>query len=481
MSAARELSAIYRDLPGILFYVSVDADGEFRFRSMSQAGLAAMGLTQDRVVGRLVQDVVPSPSCDLVLNHYRQAIRSGHIIRWKETSAYPGGQRVGEVAVRALYDDNGVATHVIGVVHDVTGRDHLEQLVEAWREHAHNRELETLLETSTQGVVSIDESGAIVMANRALANMFGWPREKLIGQQVEVLMPSIFRTGHELHRKNYLGAPHARLIGGGMQFVGERRDGSTFPIEVSLNHISTVKGTRVFAFVTDITERRQMEEALSNVSRKLIQSQEQERARIGRELHDDISQRLAMLAITLQQLEDHPSDAKKSLGELRHEVVELSQDVQALSHELHSSRLEYLGVVEGMRGWCSEFGEWQGVVVHFASDLSISLPFEIGICLFRVLQEALHNGVKHGGAKRIEVGLHQDSAGIRLTVSDSGRGFEIHTALHGRGVGLASMQERVRILNGTISILSQPMGGTVIDVRVPLGLRCDAQPAVASA
>src|SRR5215470_17513290 len=123
----RELSAIYENVPGILFYVGIDHDGEFRFLSMSQAGLVAMGLTRERVVGALVRDIIPPPSRDLVLNHYRDAIRSGRTVRWREVSVYPAGRRVGEVAVTPLYDATGVATHLIGIVHDITKREQLEE------------------------------------------------------------------------------------------------------------------------------------------------------------------------------------------------------------------------------------------------------------------------------------------------------------------------------------------------------------------
>jgi len=124
---SRELSAIYENAPGIIFYVAVELDGEFRFVSMSQSGLAVTGLKREEVEGRLVRDVIPSPSADLVLKHYRVAIQSGRTVRWREVSVFPGGRRVGEVAVTPLFDKHGVATHLVGVVHDITDRESLEE------------------------------------------------------------------------------------------------------------------------------------------------------------------------------------------------------------------------------------------------------------------------------------------------------------------------------------------------------------------
>jgi signal transduction histidine kinase len=229
----------------------------------------------------------------------------------------------------------------------------------------------------------------------------------------------------------------------------------------------TVGGILILA--EDITRRKEMEETLSDMTRKLIESQEQERARIGRELHDDINQKLAMLSLELEQLQENPSEIHPRVNELRRQMAEVSNDVQSLSHELHSSKLEYLGVVAGMRSWCKESGKRQKIEIEFSSDVSSTIPLDIGLCLFRVLQEAVHNGIKHSGVKRIEVELREESGQIHLIVSDSGRGFDVEAARQGKGLGLTSMSERVRLVNGTISIESKPMGGTAIHVHVPLG------------
>jgi signal transduction histidine kinase len=134
---------------------------------------------------------------------------------------------------------------------------------------------------------------------------------------------------------------------------------------------------------------------------------------------------------------------------------------------LHSSKLEYLGVVAGIRSWCKESGERQKIEIEFRSDVSSTLPFDIGLCLFRVLQEAVHNAVKHSGMKRIEIQLREDPSGIHVVIRHSGRGFDVEAASQGKGLGLTSMRERVRLVNGTMAIESKPMGGTTIHVCVP--------------
>jgi len=130
--------------------------------------------------------------------------------------------------------------------------------------------------------------------------------------------------------------------------------------------------------------------------------------------------------------------------------------------------MDYLGVVAGMKSWCKEFAGRHNLRLDFTSYVPGALPRELGVSLFRVLQEALQNVVKHSGAKRVDVDLRKSPGEIHLVISDLGRGFDVEAALEGKGLGLTSMRERVRLVNGTISIDSKSMGGTTIHVRVPL-------------
>jgi PAS domain S-box-containing protein len=232
------------------------------------------------------------------------------------------------------------------------------------------------------------------------------------------------------------------------------------------------KMLRVVGMVADITESKQAEAALADVSRRLIDAQEQERRRIARELHDDIGQRLALLAVRLEQLHLDPPDLPEvriRIGELQVQTSEIATDIQTLSHELHSTKLEYLGPVAAMRGHCQELGEQTKVKVDFNSqDLPSPLPPDISLCLFRVMQEALRNALKHSGARHVDVDLWGTPDEVHLSVSDRGVGFDSEAAKRGRGLGLVSMEERLKLHKGTLSIESQPKQGTTIHARVPL-------------
>ena len=229
----------------------------------------------------------------------------------------------------------------------------------------------------------------------------------------------------------------------------------------------------------DITDRKLAEEALSHVSHRLIEAQEQERSRIARELHDDIGQRLSLLVVELERLHqnsyDTPAEVCVRIDELRKQALEIVTDVQSLSHELHSSKLEYLGIVPAMRGFCKELSQQQRVEIDFQShDVPNPVSHDISLCLFRVLQEALHNSVKHSGVHQFEARLWGASGQIHLEVRDTGSGFDSEAIKESRGLGLISMQERLRLLDGTLSIESQPKSGTTIYARVPLSAESDS-------
>jgi signal transduction histidine kinase len=236
---------------------------------------------------------------------------------------------------------------------------------------------------------------------------------------------------------------------------------------------------RMLGLAVDITDRKTAEETLANVGRRLIEAHEEERTWIARELHDDINQRIALLAVELEQWNQQPPDSAvelhRHLGRVHQGLSDLGRDIQALSHRLHSSKLEYLGIVVAAKSFCKELSEQQKVEIDFsAAAISNNVSKEISLCLFRVLQETLQNAVKHSGVRHFTVDLRGTAAEIELTVSDLGAGFDPQDAINRRGLGLISMRERLQLVKGEISIKSQPGGGTTIHARVPFSSSSDS-------
>ena len=337
-----------------------------------------------------------------------------------------------------------------------------------------------LFEQASLGIAVEDIEGKILLANPALSSMLGYGDNELCGMNC-----SQFANAEDSEDD---WALFQRLRDGIIdRYSLEKRyvtkDGGQLwgRLHVSLLKTGDGESPLVFAFVENITERKLTEASLANVSRRLIEAQEQERARIARELHDDIGQRVALLAVELQQIRQRPpelSDLPARIDELYRQISGIADDIQSLSHELHSSKLEYLGIVSAMRGFCQEFGGQQKVEIDFTShDLPSPLSPDVSLCLFRVLQEALHNSARHSGVKRFEVQLWGSVDEVHLTVKDSGAGFDTEAAKARQGLGLISMEERLKLVKGTFLIESQPQRGTRIYARVPLGRNGDIRAA----
>jgi PAS domain S-box-containing protein len=227
---------------------------------------------------------------------------------------------------------------------------------------------------------------------------------------------------------------------------------------------------------TDITDQKLAQEALERMGGKLIEAQEKERSRIARELHDDICQRLALLSLELELASQGSKGvAKAGFAEIQQHCTEIASDVQALSHQLHSSKLDYLGLEAALRSCCEEFSNKHDVTVEFKPEnVPNHLPGGISLCLFRVAQEALQNAVKHSGVHRFSVVLRATANQIRLEVSDAGVGFNVEAAMLNGGLGLVSMPERVHLVKGTFSVESKVNVGTRIVATVPLVAETDA-------
>jgi PAS domain S-box-containing protein len=231
----------------------------------------------------------------------------------------------------------------------------------------------------------------------------------------------------------------------------------------------------------DVTERKQAEEALSSVSRRLIEAHEEERTWIARELHDDINQRIALLTVNLENLgSGFQFRENRQVEELREYVTNLGSDIQALSHRLHSSKLDYLGLEAAASSLCKEISQGKNVEIDFESEnVPKTVPKEVSLCLFRVLQEALQNAIKYSGTGQFKVSLKGAGDEIHLSVHDFGVGFDPEKAMTGGGLGLTSMKERLILVGGQLCIESQRRLGTTILARVPLRAKMKSAAAVA--
>jgi signal transduction histidine kinase len=227
-----------------------------------------------------------------------------------------------------------------------------------------------------------------------------------------------------------------------------------------------------FSANREVDPGKEPEDLRLDVSSRLIDAQEQERRRVARELHDDISQKMALLSIELEQLGDivrGPVKLRRRFLNLTDQVREISTDIYRLSYNLHPSKLDHLGLAAAIKGICVDLNVRGNLRIEFSQEGTfINLPRDVTLCVFRIAQEALRNCTKHSHAEVVHVDLTNTGSEVRLSVSDDGQGFDTRSQTVLRGLGFTSMRERARIVGGTVAIRSQPRQGTSVEVSIPL-------------
>jgi PAS domain S-box-containing protein len=464
-----------------------------------------------------------------------------------------------------------------------------------------------VVEASPAAMVMMDSKGKIVLVNSRTEKLFGYGRQELMGQSVEILVPESFRESPQSPRNNFFLQGKTRPMGTVGDSYGRRKDGSQFPVEIGLDPIETEEGSCVLASIVDVTERKLAQEKLResekrfratfyqaavgiaqttidghwllvndrlceilgfsqeelrgktfidlthpddreaslaavrklisgeipswssaekryirkdgvtvwskvfvslvrdqhNVAQyfikvvediteklealralqesrqelralagRLINAQEEERRRISRQLHDDFSQRLAVLALDVSGLAlappPSPDHMKETFSDIHTRIGQMSADIRRISHQLHPSILEDLGLAAALREMCEELLAREGIEGTLEQEtMPESLPKEAASCLYWIAREALHNVSKYAHASHVRVSLSGSPEGVQMCIHDDGAGFDPEVG-RGHGLGIVSMKERAIMVQGDLSIRSQPGQGTEVRVFIPL-------------
>jgi PAS domain S-box-containing protein len=337
--------------------------------------------------------------------------------------------------------------------------------------------LRLAVESSPCGMLLVDRRGRIVLINAEIERLFGYQRDELVGKPVEILVPECHREAHLSQRASFLAEPRPRRMASGREIHGVRKDGRVLSVETGLARIETPDGEFVLSTVTDVSDRKRLEEAQQArvLALRLLEAGETQRKWMAREIHDALGQALTALKLEISWFAGRlPKDdamlraRAKAMGELATSTI---QEVRRLSAELRPAILDDHGLLAAIRWQVGDFEKRTGLRCALALPTAkIALDEEGCTAVFRVLQEALTNVTQHAQAEKITVALWQEQQGnLVLEVGDDGRGISTEQASSPDSLGLLGMRERAFLHDGTLTVAGAPGSGTTVTLRMPCG------------
>lgn len=322
-----------------------------------------------------------------------------------------------------------------------------------------------IVETAVNAIITIDENCIIETANSATERLFGYRRDEIIGHNISMLMPQPYRDRHDGYVRNYLRTGNKRIIGIGREAVGMRKDGSVFPLDLSVGEAVLPSGRRIFTgIIRDLTERKALEDKILHIS-------EEEQTRIGQDIHDDLCQQLAAIGclakVAQKSLSNSGSPEASSLEEIVKLIAKANTRARETSRGLMPVVLDAGGLMAALKELAESTARAFEMQCEFRYDNPVHLQSTpMAVQLFRIAQEAVSNAVKHSQAKRVDIHLARHSGNIVLTVRDNGVGIP-DKASKGTGMGLLTMSHRAQMMGGTVKVTPRPTGGTQVTCSVP--------------
>jgi PAS domain S-box-containing protein len=469
-------------------------DRRYRYEAANDPYCSAHGLSREEILGRKASDLWGNRVFRTVIKGYLDQCFLGQDVHYQAWFAFRViGHRFYSVSYYPYYRD-GVVTHAIVVTRDITERRRAEEgLVES------ESKFRSVVESARDGIITGDGKGKIVFANRAAEAIFGCARDELLGKSLTRLMPELYRSARLRGLKRLRAGSVSQLIGRTLELRGRRRDGSTFPLELSLATWQTKAETFYTGMVRDITERKQaeeslreskehffelfqqaraMEENLRQLSSRVLNAQEEERKRISRELHDEVGQALTAINVNLALLKKQSVIDRGTLNQKINDTQGLIEQITGTVHrfarELRPAALDDLGLVPALRSYIQTFAERANLRTRFRASPAVeSLDAERKTVIYRITQESLNNIAKHSRATRVGIAILKRRDRVHLEIKDNGQGFQTEgkSPEKGKRLGLLGMKERVRLVNGVFTVDSEPGRGTAVRVDIPFKTR----------
>jgi len=469
--ALRESDARYRSLynrtPAMLH--SIDPDGIIV--SVSDRWLNELGYDREEVVGHHLTDFMTEESRKDALEKYLpEFFKCGHC----DSVPYcfdrkGGGEMLVSLSATAEKDHLGRITRTLAVCEDITER---QQVMDALRES--EARVRAILETTVDAIITIDEKGIILSYNKAAGRIFGYDPPEVIGRNVSLLMPEPYREEHDAYIKNYLETGYKKIIGIGREVYGARKNGTTFPLEIAVSEVRLKDGVTFTGIVRDISDRRRLEQEILRIS-------DEERRRIGQDLHDGLGQMLTGIGLISQSLgrvmKSEENTKVDEVLEITTLVREADQFARSLARGLVPVDVDEKGLSTALARLTKNAERLFGINCIFEEvGTRIKSEASIAIHLYRIAQEAVSNAAKHGKAQRVRVMLVGAEDYLKLRIQDNGIGFP-EKLEEDHGMGVRIMQYRARMINADLEIRRGPINGTIVTCSLnPRGRRQRTDP-----
>ncbi len=361
-----------------------------------------------------------------------------------------------------LTDDRETPVSILCIGRDVTELQSARRaLTEA---EQRNR---AVLETAVSAIITISDRYLIESVNSATERMFGYTREEMIGQNVSMLMPEPYSSQHDQYVENYKRTGRRKIIGIGREAVARRKDGSVFPIDLSVGEVVLEDGKRLFTgIIRDLSDRKLLEE-------KILRISEEEQHRIGQDIHDDLCQQLAAIGclakVVHQRLEKSASPVAPELAEIVRLMTAANQRAREMSRGLMPVVLDSAGLMAALADMARGTQQIFRITCHFHCDPPVQVrDNKLAVQLYRIAQEAVSNAVKHSQATRLDIELKESAGFVQLSIEDNGRGIPDHSPGTGTGMGLLTMSRRARMMAGDLIVENPASGGTRVTCSIPI-------------
>jgi len=426
----------------------------------NRANQEILGYSKNEVIGRPI-NVLFDDKSELPLRELLRKCSLSEPVYGRWNGVHKNGFSIWlEIRAKLVKNEKGEGIYCIITLGDIDKLKETESRLNKSQAIA-----EAILTTSSDAIITTDAKGIIQSVNKSVSKMFGYKSDELIGENLKKLMPLPYSISHDKYMNNYLETGEKKIIGIGREAQGLRKDGNVFPIELAISEIMC-EGSRIFAgIIRDMSTRRELE-------RRIIESSNEERRRIGRDLHDGLGQMLTgirMLSENLaRKLKANALPGAEEVEEISGMIKDADEMARTIARDMVQVEIEQKGLVVAIKDLCYRTKKMTGITCNLVTGNGVEIDNQsMSLHLYRIVQEAINNAVKHGKAKHIEIRMSNTDHHLAITIDDDGVGFGEKLENH-KGKGIQIMNHRAGMMGGLLELFRTEDNKTRLRCLIPM-------------